>query len=235
MVNREYNIGFDYLVDMSLGETVRRLRKAKGMTQDQLATAVRKRGGDLSQPQVSAIEKDEVENPGALLELAAELGVTAESLKGDSPLGKFAGGALQPIEPQSVEEGRRDVPVWASVEAGQDGTMILSDSPIEYITRSERMASVRNPFSFYVLGGSMSPAVEHGDQAVVNPNIPVQAGKDCVFIQTSEDGTMYGMVKRLLRSTGDVWKVRQFSPPRDFDLPKKKWAKAFLITEIRRG
>lgn len=234
MVNRDYNIGSEYPVDMSLGETVRRLRKAKGMTQAQLSAAVRKRGGDLSQPQLSAIEKDEVENPGALVELAAELGVTAESLK-TSALDKLSGTVPQPIEPLPVEEGRRDIPVWASIEGGQDGAMILTESPIEYITRSERMASVRNPFSFYVLGGSMSPAIDHGDQVVVNPNIPVKTGKDCVFIQTAEDGSMLGMVKRLLRSTGDAWKVRQFSPERDFELSKKKWTKAFVITEIRRG
>jgi hypothetical protein len=56
-----------------------------------------------------------------------------------------------------------------------------------------------------------------------------------VFIQEDENGTMLALVKRLLRVSTDHWRVRQFNPPRDFDLPKKKWARALVITEKRYG
>lgn len=131
--------------------------------------------------------------------------------------------------------GRPDVPVWASAEAGQDGAMVLVNDPIDYIRRSERMQGVKNPFAFYVIGTSMSPAIEHGDQVVVNPVVPVRAGGDCVFIHDDEGGTMLALVKRLLRHNADHWRVRQFNPPRDFDLPKKKWGRALAITEKRYG
>jgi phage repressor protein C with HTH and peptisase S24 domain len=131
--------------------------------------------------------------------------------------------------------GRPEVPVWASAEAGNDGAMVLVNDPIDYIRRSERMQGVKDPFAFYVIGDSMSPAIEHGDQVVVNPAHPVQPGKDHVFLQEQEDGTILALVKRLLKSTPAAWRVRQFHPAKDFDLPKKKWAKALWISEKRVG
>jgi len=141
----------------------------------------------------------------------------------------------QPIQRLNDPPGRPDVPVWASAEAGTDGAMVLVNDPIDYIRRSERMQGVKNPFAFYVIGTSMSPAIEHGDQVVVNPVVPVRPGADCVFIQEDETGTMLALVKRLLRVSPDHWRVRQFNPPRDFDLPKKKWGRALVITEKRYG
>lgn len=141
----------------------------------------------------------------------------------------------QPIQRLAESNSRPDVPVWASAEAGQDGAMVLVNDPIDYIRRSERMQGVKNPFAFYVIGASMSPAIEHGDQVVVNPVVPVRPGADCVFIQEDENGSMLALVKRLLRVSTDHWRVRQFNPPRDFDLPKKKWGRALVITEKRYG
>ena len=131
--------------------------------------------------------------------------------------------------------GQPDVPVWASAEAGSDGAMVLVNDPIDYIRRSERMQGVKAPFAFYVIGASMTPAIEHGDQVVVNPALPPKPGADCVFIHEERDGTMRALVKRLLKTGPDAWRVRQFNPPKDFDLPKKKWPKALLITEKRYG
>jgi phage repressor protein C with HTH and peptisase S24 domain len=125
-----------------------------------------------------------------------------------------------------------DVPVWASAEAGQDGAMVLVSEPIDYIRRSERMQGVKSPFAFYMIGGSMSPAIEHGDQVVVNPALPIRTGGDCVFIH-EESGSLHALVKRLLRVTADHWRVRQYNPPKDFDLPKKKWPRAQMISEKR--
>jgi phage repressor protein C with HTH and peptisase S24 domain len=141
----------------------------------------------------------------------------------------------QAIQPMAQSSDKPDVPVWASAEAGSDGSIVLTTEPIDYIRRSERMQGVKSPFAFYVIGASMSPAIEHGDQVVVNPAIPARPGTDCVFIHEDGTGTMLALVKRLLKSTTDHWRVRQYNPPKDFDLPKKKWAKALCITEKRYG
>ena len=129
---------------------------------------------------------------------------------------------------------RRDIPVWASAAAGdEDGTMLLTDSPIDYIRRSETMVGVANPFAFYIVGDSMLERFAQGDQAMVNLSLPPRPGDDCIFINQAADGTMFGLVKRLLRSSVDRWQVRQLNPRRDFDLSKKKWSRAYRIAETR--
>src|SRR4029077_7914640 len=108
---------------------------------------------------------------------------------------------------QSIPHGgdRPDVPVWASAEAGPTPAIRLTTEPTNYTRRSERMQGVKSPFAFYVIGTSMSPAIEHGDQVVVNPAIPARPGTDCVFIQEDATGTMLALVNRLLKTSPDHW------------------------------
>jgi phage repressor protein C with HTH and peptisase S24 domain len=108
-----------------------------------------------------------------------------------------------------------------------------TSGPIDFIRRSERMQGVKAPFAFYVIGASISPAIDHGDQVVINPGLPVGPGADCVFIHDDGNGNMLALVKRLLHSNTEHWRVRQFNPARDFDLPKKKWTRALMIAEKR--
>jgi len=127
-----------------------------------------------------------------------------------------------------------DIPVWASVAAGDgDGEMILTAEPIDYIRRSERTLNVRDPWAFHVVGDSMLERLAPGDQVVINPALPLLPGSDCVFVHQAEDGTMFGLVKRLLRVGAESWRVRQFNPAKDYELSRKKWAKAYRIAEIR--
>lgn len=176
--------------------------------------------------------KDSGPKSSRLPELARFLNVTVDYLTSDAT---NEPPPVQKITPIAAAEGRPDIPVWASAEAGKDGAMILVPDPVDYIHRSERMRGVRNPFAFLICGGSMSPALEHGDQVVINPALLPRPGVDCVFTTEQRDGTYLALVKRLQRSTADAWHVSQFSPKRDLTLPRKEWAKAFVIAEIRRG
>lgn len=130
--------------------------------------------------------------------------------------------------------GEADIPLWASAAAGDEGAMILVPDPIGYLHRSERMLNVRSPFAFNVIGDSMSPAIEHGDQVVVNPAVVARAGHDCVFIHEGAEG-MLALVKRLVRPGAEHWKVRQFKPPKDFDISRRKWSRVHPIGEIRKA
>ena len=151
------------------------------------------------------------------------------------PIPPPGGRARVALTGEASREGRPDIPVWAAAQAGEDGALILVPDPVDYIFRSERMRGVRNPFAFQIVGSSMSPALEHGDQAVINPALLLRPGVDCVFIQQQRDGSFLALVKRLLRQTADSWHVRQYDPKKDFDLPKKKWPRAHVVAEIRRG
>lgn len=137
--------------------------------------------------------------------------------------------------PQSQPPTRPDLPVWSAVEGGDDGAIILTDHPIDYIWRPDDMKQVRDGLAFYVVGSSMSPAIDHGDLVVVNPSKPIKGGVDCVFIHEQADGTMLGLVKRLVRHSPDRWVVKQFDPAKQFELSRAKWTKAWRIVEKRYG
>lgn len=147
---------------------------------------------------------------------------------------KLAAPPHPPAAAAPTSADKADVPVWASVAAGNgEGEMILTDTPIDYIKRSDHIANAVNPFAFYIVGDSMEERFFQGDQVVVNRALPLRPGDDCVFIGQGADGELRGLVKRLMRSTADAWKVRQFNPRRDFDLSKRAWSKAYRIVEIR--
>jgi len=144
---------------------------------------------------------------------------------------------VPPPSPQ-IQFDRPDIPVWASAAAGDgeadaEGAMIITAEPIDYIRRSERTANVPNPWAFHVVGNSMLERLAQGDQVIINPAMPLLPGADCVFIHQAADGIMYALVKRLLRASGDVWRVRQLNPEQDFQLSRRKWSKAYRIAEIR--
>jgi len=214
-----------------LGDTIRAAREAKGMSQVALAAYF-----GISKSAVNQWES------GKNVPDQRKMAALAERLELDPALlVRLAGIPVPGSAPAAVmspvpnQPGRPDIPVWASAEAGSDGAMVLVNEPVDWIRRSERMQGVKAPFAFYVIGSSMSPAIEHGDQVVVNPSLLPTAGKDHVFLQTQEDGTILALVKRLLRSSATAWRVRQFNPAKDFDLPKAKWSKALMISEKRIG
>jgi len=221
-----------------------RLLRPKGKTQTGLAAAL---GLDPSRVTEiikgdRQIKRSEVAPLAAYLEMTvADVMAAIDGLPPSAPAATAVAGpaafpgavATAPILPVLHPPGRPDVPVWASAQAGEDGAIVLTPDPIDYIHRSDRMRGVKNPFAFYVVGTSMSPAIEHGTQVVINPSLPPMAGRDHVFIQDLPDGTMKAMVKRLIRSTERSWRVRQFNELRDFDLLRAIWSKAYRITEKR--
>lgn len=187
--------------------------------------------------------KDAGPKTARLAELATFLNTTVDDLMRpdeqlDLPTIKFSPRlSARPPAPAQMPvqtSAAADVPVWASVAAGNgQGEMILTDTPIDYIRRSEHIANAVDPFAFYIVGDSMEERFYQGDQVVVNRSLPVRPGDDCVFIAQSPDGELRGLVKRLIRSTADAWKVRQFNPRKDFDLLKRPWSRAYRIVETR--
>lgn len=186
--------------------------------------------------------KDTGPKTGRLSDLASFLGTTVDRLTRDQPeqRGLFSAAPARARQfaeaaaPPPVPPDKPDIPVWASVAAGDgDGSMILTSEPIDYIRRSERTLTVPNPWAFHVIGDSMLERLASGDQVVINPAMPLLPMTDCVFVHQAEDGALYALVKRLLRANSDVWRVRQLNPAKDFELSRKKWTKAYRIAEIR--
>lgn len=159
--------------------------------------------------------------------LAPLLGVSPDDLRSSAQAatramlaGDLRGGALR--------ADRADLPVYASAEGG-GGAIIITNEPIDFVRRSEPLISVRDGYGCYVIGDSMSPAYEQGDLLLVHPGRPVRQGDDCIFVRDQGDGSQHALVKRLLRISPEKWRVRQFNPPKDFDLDRGQWQKAQLI------
>lgn len=162
--------------------------------------------------------------------LAPLLGVSPDDLRSYAPP-SAGGGRLEgdirvavPLRPAD----RADLPVYASAE-GSGGAIIITSEPIDFVRRPEPLLSVRDGYGCYMIGDSMSPAYEQGDLLLIHPGRPVRPGDDCVFGREPGDGTLHGQVKRLLRNTPEKFRVRQFSPARDFDLDRSQWTKVQLI------
>tara|TARA_R110000823_G_scaffold243647_1_gene367836 strand:+ start:424 stop:1059 length:636 start_codon:yes stop_codon:yes gene_type:complete len=175
---------------MPLGDRIRRARKAKKMTQQQLVAAVKRIGGDLSQSLLSEIENDEVERPGALPEIAAVLGESAADLLG------------KPIALRAAPVEEPETPVQHYVGAGDQVHIIDGDSPVDYtpsppgFLRDQGAACI-------VRGSSMRPIYDPGDMLFFrhrrDPPVSATDIPERAVIVQIKDGPLY--VKRLLPGT----------------------------------
>jgi hypothetical protein len=132
--------------------------------------------------------------------------------------------ALAPVDLRG-----QDLPVWAAAQGGDQGAMLIVASPIDWIARPRELL-VRDAFAVFLLGDSMSPRYDHGDQLYVHPHRPPRNGDDCLFVQEVDgEGQFLGLAKTLVRATADKWRVRQFNPEREFELDRQRWTKAWKI------
>jgi phage repressor protein C with HTH and peptisase S24 domain len=128
----------------------------------------------------------------------------------------------------------RDLPVYGSAEGGQaegasGGAMVVSSDPIQFLGRPDPLQTVRAGYGVYIVGESMIPAYEQGDVALVHPSLPPRRGSDVILTRQDPDGARHALVKRLIGWTDADWRVRQYNPPRDFDLPRATWTEIQTI------
>lgn len=163
----------------------------KSMTQTQLVMAVRRLGGELSQSDLSAIENDQVERPGALPEIGAVLGLSSAEL-----LGKPV--ALRP---------RSEVPQTAirhRVGAGDEVHLFEGESDSEALDYTDAPPGFEREkgSAVQVTGDSMRPIYEEGDLLFFRFRFDPPSLKDLperpVIVQI-KDGPLF--VKKLLPGT----------------------------------
>lgn len=85
------------------------------------------------------------------------------------------------------------------------------------------MLITSRPFGVYLVDDTMSPAYERGEQLFIDPNRTPHPGDNCLFVKEISAGSYLALARRLVRSSADKWRVRQFKPPKDFDLDRKSW------------
>lgn len=129
--------------------------------------------------------------------------------------------------PVSVDRSDQ-IPVYASAQGGPDGT-ILAYEPIEFVDRPEPLFGVRNAFAMYVVSDSMEPKYSQGALLLIHPGRPVRRNDYVLIVKQAEDGEHSAMVKQLVRMEADQLVVRQFNPPRDFEIDRRDVASVSLV------
>lgn len=167
----------------TLGENLKKIRKAKKMTQKELA---QKSG--VKQSVISDLETGNAKSTGSILELANALGVTAEELK----KGVFDDVSLTNVVPVVP----RMAPVLSWVQAG---TM----TNVESVDMSQVEEWLPIPdgdcekcFYLKVQGLSNYPEFHEGDYILVDPTLPfcdMNSG-DIVVVRKFDDATFKRLV-----------------------------------------
>ena len=166
----------------TLGENLKKIRKAKKLTQKDLA---QKSG--VKQSVISDLETGNAKSTGSILELANALGVTAEELK-KGVVGEIEKANVIPVSP-------RMAPVLSWVQAG---TMTNVES-VDMSQVEEWLPlpdECTNCFYLKVQGVSNSPDFIEGDYILIDPDVyysDVLSG-DMIVVRKFEDATFKKLV-----------------------------------------
>ena len=168
----------------TLGENLKKLRKAKKMTQKELA---QKSG--VKQSVISDLETGNAKSTGSILELANALGVTAEELKkGIAP--DFDNNVV-------TITSNKLIPVLSWVQAGIM-TSVEALNPSEITEWLPPLSSDDPDGCFYlkVVGISNFPTYQDGDYILVNPSFQVcdLLSEDLIVVRNSTDATFKKLV-----------------------------------------
>ena len=168
----------------TLGENLKKLRKAKKMTQKELA---QKSG--VKQSVISDLETGNAKSTGSILELANALGVTAEELKkGITP--DFDNNVV------SITSNKL-IPVLSWVQAGIM-TSVEALNPSEITEWLPPLSSDDPDGCFYlkVVGISNFPTYQDGDYILVNPSFQVcdLLSEDLIVVRNSTDATFKKLI-----------------------------------------
>ena len=125
--------------------------------------------------------------------------------------------------------GNADLPVYASAMGGS-GEMIISYEPIEYVKRPPLLENVPGGFAMFVVGDSMWPRFRPGELLLIHPKRIASAGDEVLIVKVNgRTGEHEAMVKELISYSGDVYRLRQYNPQREFEVPAAEVQGCYLI------
>lgn len=125
--------------------------------------------------------------------------------------------------------GERDLPVYGTEQRGIGGSLVMTNEAVDWVVRPAPLLRVRDGYGMIVTGDSMSPKIENGSTALVNPHLPPRNGDTCVFRKHEEDGTISVTLKLLRRFTDETWFLHQYEPAKDFSLKRSEWRECHVV------
>jgi phage repressor protein C with HTH and peptisase S24 domain len=187
-----------------------------------------------------------------LAEIARVLGTTSDWLlhggeEGESE--RRAAKARQPVKSEVIGAGlspadwrglpgAKPVPLLGSALGGDfdesqaehiELTELHLGEVLDYLARPPSLAADDSAYAVTVVGDSMAPRFEPGEQAFVSPRASVGIGDDVIVQLKGDDGgdsdrvTMV-LIKRLVRRGAATVELAQFNPPLTFKVPAERVA-----------
>ncbi|MCC0809422.1 helix-turn-helix domain-containing protein [Methylobacterium sp. W2] len=210
-----------------LGAVIAQARKARKMTQTQVASAF-----GISRPAVGQWESGETspgtDRLGALAELlqidlsaalrgeVVLLGEQAEAPAASGPANARIRNN-ETVPDTAALKGPRNVPVYGTGSGGPGGDFRFNGQTIDHAPRPPGIESRRDVYVVYVVGDSVSPKYEDGDPVYVDPHRRPQP-RDYVVVELHPDehgepGDAF--VKRLVKRTPTKLVVEQHTPAKE--------------------
>ncbi|MDT0134473.1 MULTISPECIES: XRE family transcriptional regulator [Providencia] len=160
---------------MKIGTRIREIRKSKGMTILELATAIGSDVGNISRLETNKQGYSE----NTLVKIASALGVTVADLFTEDP--------VKPDEIEYIGEmPSGTVKVIGEAVLGLDGAVDMMEEHNGWL---KIYSDDKDAYGLKVKGDSMWPRIQSGEYVVVEPNTSVRSG-DEVFVRTVDGHNM---------------------------------------------
>jgi phage repressor protein C with HTH and peptisase S24 domain len=230
-----------------IGDRVRGERVGLGLSQQELAVAVTRKGFTIGQSGIGNIESHRTKNPKCIPELASALGVSVAWLRtgqgektatnGTRPPHDSNGSAttslfpqdyriqsnVRHLDPQNVtalrSEMPKDIPVLGTVSGGSGGVHMANEA-IDFARRPPALDGRTDVFGLYVEDVSMAPAFNPGDLVLVEGKPPRGGDHVVVEFKDSAGDDPKAILKRLKAMTPTVIKLEQYNPPRTIEVKR---------------
>ena len=185
---------------MKIGTKIRALRKQKGLTILQLATAI-----DSDVGNISRLERNiQGYSESTLTKIAAALGVTVADL--------FSGTTTQQQDDNVEFVGfvpNGMVKVVGEAFLGIDGAVDMIEALEGWV---QIYSDDKDAYALKVKGDSMWPRIQSGEYVVVEPNTVVRSG-DEVFVRTVEGKNMVKILNKTRDGSYQFTSVNNTHPP----------------------
>jgi len=220
-------VGFSYKEGMdTFGSRLRYARKAKGLSQQQVADTL-----GINRVNVSTWESDDTKpEAGRIPDLVRALDISESwlfSAIGPAPdqieKPKRTRGQKVEIIPGSQLLGTGKMPLYTGAMGG-NGHVIVTFDPVDYIKRPAELENVKGGYGLLVVGESMIPAFWPGDMALVNPNLQPARHKNVILYHTPPNGgDAEAIIKQLNGWNDKEWTLQQYRPELEFKEFRQEW------------
>ncbi len=211
------------------GKAVRQARESMGLSQAELAEKA-----ETSQQTVDRIERGVVGHSRAYPAIARALGIPNEGFDIDrikrdlEHVTKASEESYKAFmrEGKAVSELNKGgrIPIYAP---GSGSRLALMNA----IPRGYPVEFTEGAYGLVMFGTEMEPAIRNGEIAIVNPNLPPMWDSE-VVVQI--DGI--ARIRTFMGETDEIWRVKQWKPEREFDLPKSDHeAPQLVVAKISRS